>query len=625
MTAFVTKTIRSLTDVLTKEQTQIIRTAGLLMVPALLTKITGLFFNLLTATQLGSDRALNEFLFANALPQLLADVLLTGAISTLAIPILIQVKEEQGNEAFHKFYNTIVNLMLGVFVMVSFFVIVFAHQIFPFVMQNIVRPDPVVYSQVHVDTIVGMMQVLMIPQLILGASVFLSTGLNAFDRLLIPQLAPLFYNIGRIFGVFILLPLSNNSPWALVFGVILGALLHFVIQIPLARMLGFQWKFSLNGFWILFVPFIDFGFMCWGRTRSLITGQKYQPRRMNIPSESVYVYRFFKVAGPRLVAYTADSMGETINNLLIAGYNVRFLSVMFYVNSLANIIPGIIGYAFSVASYPTLSRLYAKKDFSEINRVIVQTINQITFLSLPIVITLIVLRLPVVRLVYGLLPNTSFDRVDTLMVAWTMLFVSFGIIFYASKWYLYRMFYVAQNTVIPLLASFTSLGMIVVLTPMFANLLSHSDNFSFAAIEWSIHNLSNDGGGIAAVGGAGIASTLTAMVEFFLLLYLVNRYVVPVDFYTLTRRLLQKVIPTAATTATMYGMYKLWDTFSFPIDAQAGFGGSTTVNLVMLTGLTVFTSFMVYYLLCYLLNVEELRILKRVLNPVFRLGGLRIM
>jgi len=587
MTSRIAGTFRQFRDLLTREQTEIMRAAGLLMIPALLTKITGLLFQLLTSTQLGSSPALSEFLFANSLPQLLADVLLTGAISTLVIPIFIQIRSQEGQESFVKFFNTVVNLMLGTFAIVSLLVIIFAPQIFPFVLEHIVRATPAELAKVNLPQIIDMLRVLMIPQFILGTSVFLSAGLNVYDRLFLPQLAPLFYNVGRIFSVMFLLPLTDKSPWALVAGVVIGSILHLIIQIPLARMLGLNWSWH-----------IDF--------------------------HSKYLKNFLKVAWPRLIAYSADIISSTVSTLIIAGYQVIFLPVMFYTNSLIYIVPGVIGYAFSVASFSTISRYYQNGQFEEINDIVRKIINQILFLSIPIVITLVILRLPVVRLTFGSLPGTEFSRNDTQMVSWALMFAGIGIMFSASRSYLYRLFYAAQNTAIPMIVSLISLGLEILLTILFANLFSNINDFSIRSIDWNLANFFIKGDGLAAVGGVTLAYSVTALIEFLLMLILIHRYVLKLDYGALFRSIMLKLIPASVTAVLMYGIYKLWDTLSFPIDAPSDFAGSTTLNLFMLTFVTIFTSWMIYFLVCYLLNIEEIRILRRVLNPLFRLGGLRI-
>lgn len=589
----------------------------MLMIPALLTKVTGLLVGLLTANKLGRGAVFETFLYANELPSFLAEIILTGAISTLVIPIFIQAKEES-ESVFFKLYSTVINLLLGSFTVIALFVIIFASPIFDFTVKHIINPaedtclypyyydfkefnrrselplsDPSNCVNFSGTQIVILMQALMLPQLILGMSVFVASGLNVYNRFLLPQLAPLFYNVGRIFGVMVLLPISQGSPndpgspWALVAGVYIGSVLHLVIQLPLAKMLGLHY-------------------------------------RMEVDLKLSYLKNFFAVSIPRLIAYSADSFGVVLNKLIISGFSAGFLSTMFYAQSLANMVPGVIGYAFSVASFPTLSRLYAQKRFDEINDIVIKMINQIVFLAAPIIVALIVLRLPIVRLAYGLGSGTDFDRLDTAIVGWTLLFFAVGIVFTTTKWYLYRLFYVAQNTVVPFFVSFFSLGLTIVLTIMLGNLFSHADQFALNRIPLKLENLFVAGDGLAAIGGAALAISITAFVEFIVLLILVDAVVVKLDFHNLLTSFYKKFWPVVLTAALMYLMYSIWDTFSLPIDATSSFAGSTTVNLALLTGVTTATSFLVYYLLCHLFGVEELKILRKILNPIFKLGGIYI-
>jgi putative peptidoglycan lipid II flippase len=579
--------LRQLTDVLSREQTHIIRAAGLVMIPGLLTKFSGLLFKALTATQLSTSTAYRDFLFANTLPEMLATILLTGAVSTLIIPILIEAKEHEGEDYFRNLFNSIVNLIMGIFIVVAILVIIFAEPAFPLIVQYIIRPAPDVDIMKHAPTIIAMMRVLMLPQIILGISVFVTSGLNVYNRLILPQLAPLFYNFGRIFSVFVLLPIMDKNPWALVYGVIIGSVLHLVIQLPLAKTLHLTYRPVLN-------------------------------------LNEKYIRRFFKVVIPRAFAFAADTISLTLAELIGSGLAEKAYPALQYANDLALVIPSLFGYSFAVASFPTLSQLYVRKNFTEMNLIISRTINQIFFLTLPLVVTFIILRLPIVRLVYGVFPRTQFDREDTAMVAWVLFFYCLGIIFTSCNWYLYRLFFIIRNTLVPTLMSVLFLVLTIVSSVMFSNLLSHSDNFSFGDIHVTWHNLLTQEYGRAAVGGIALAISFVAFLQFLLLIGFTHKMVATLDFGFLIKEMFKKLIPTLAMGSLMFMMFKSWDTLTFPIDATAGFSGSTTLNLFLLTMITMITCFLVYYLLCLLFQVEDLKVLRRFLNPVFRLGGLRI-
>lgn len=588
MTSAVKRTMSSLRGVLFDEQREVLKVAGLLMIPSLLTKMSGLLYQVLTATQLSTKVEFRDFLYANQLPETLATILLTGAVTTLIIPMLIEVKERDGREHFLKMYNSIQNMVLGLFAIIGILVIIFADVLFPLIIDHIIRPGPgVVIDEVSRTNIIAMMRVLMIPQLILGLSVFVSSALNVYHRLFVPQLAPLFYNVGRIFGVFILLPLMSRSPWALVWGIVIGSLMHLLIQLPLARTLkiDFQWVLSWR---------------------------------------DKYVQKFLVVVIPRTLAFGADTIALKVTELIASGLSVKALPALEYANNLVVVIPSLFGYSFAVASFPTLSQLYVRKNFQEMGLLISRTVNQIFFLGIPFVVSFLILRLPVVRLVYGIIPRTEFKRDDTYMVAWILLFFCLGIIFITCNWYLYRLLFIIGNTLVPTLMSLALFLLTVGGSLVFSNLLSHSNSFTVGSIQLSWQNLFTQAYGQAGVGGVALAVSVVGIVQFLALLVVVHKLVVKLDFKYLIGELIRKLLPTGVMTILMYFMYKTWDIYAFPIDATPGFGGSTTLNLIVLTGITMLTCFMVYYLLCILVGVEDIKILRRFLNPVFKIGGIQI-
>lgn len=587
MTTRVKHTWNNIKDILLNEQTEILKVAGLLMLPTILTKITGQLFTLLAAARLDAQSStLREFLVANDLPETLTNIILLGVISAVVIPILIDVKTRFGRERFLRVYSTIINVSVGLFLLVTLLIILFAQDALLFFITYISRPETLPDPQ-SLERIVSMMRVMMLPNLILGISAFLASGLNVYQRFLVPQLAPLFYNLGRIFGVFVLLPLLNDSPWALVAGTCLGAVMHLLIQIPLARHLQIGYR-----------AVVDF--------------------------KDEYVQKLFRISLPRTLALAIDETSLTIVNFIAFGLNPLARGSLFYATSLATVVPALFGFTFAVASFPTLTQMYINKEYYKVNELIIKTLNQIVFLSMPIVVAMLILRLPLVRLSYGLIPGTQFDRESTTAVAWVLLFFTFGLIFWATKWYLYRVFYIAHNTFVPLLISALSMMVTVVLTILLTNLFSHSDTFSLSGLTLNLENLLTKDNGRAAVGGVSLALSITYTIETCMLLFWANKVVVKLNWRELFAGLTRKAIPTLAMATVMYTMYKMWDRFAFPIDATPGFVGSTTINLIVLTVITVFTSFMVYYLLCFVMQVEELKILRRFLNPVFKIGGLAI-
>lgn len=580
-------TINSLSGLLSSAQTEIIKIASLLIIPTILTKIVGQSFNLVMASFYGTSRPVSLFIVADALPQLVANLFLFGVVGAVVIPLFVEAKEKESRENFLKFYSTVFNLAILAFAIAAIVIILLADQIMPFVLRYLIDPNEVP-NESEIGLVVNMMRVLFIPQIFLGASVFISSGLNVYNRYLLPQLAPLFYNLGMLIGGVIFIPLLNKSPWAIVIGVILGSLMHLALPLKLARSLGIHIQLTID----------------W---------------------HSQYLQKLIRVSVPRLLAFSTEQFAAMAAKFISFSYNYAYPITQYYASSIINAIPMLFGYTFAVASFPTLASLYHQGKWSEFREVVAKTINEIVFMAIPFTITLLILRLPAVRLVYGILPG-QFDRQSTYLTAWLILFMSYGVMFATVRGLVYRIFYAAQRTKIPLIVGLISMVINIAGAVFFSNYFSHFDKFSLSELTFDLNLLFSKSDGVAAIAGVGLSSSVALVFEVVVLLLIFNRRVLNLGLRKLFKDIAIKTWCGLVMGLLMFIMYKLWNGLdALPIDADPNtFTGSTTLNLLVLTTITVFTSFMVYYLLCLLCGVEELKILRRILNPLFRLGGLEI-
>jgi peptidoglycan biosynthesis protein MviN/MurJ (putative lipid II flippase) len=130
----VRNTINTIGTLLTREQTEIIKIASILIIPAILTKITGHAVSLILAATYGTKGDLNLFLIASAFPELIANILLFGVVGAVLIPILVEIKEKKGEKDFLEFYSGLFSLIVLLFSIVAIIMIVFADVIIPYVL-----------------------------------------------------------------------------------------------------------------------------------------------------------------------------------------------------------------------------------------------------------------------------------------------------------------------------------------------------------------------------------------------------------------------------------------------------------------------------------------------------------
>lgn len=582
----VRRSLKGITSVLFKEQSRILGAAATLMVLTLLTKFSGMLFTALLAQKFGASRPTDIFNAANAIPEMITTVVLVGAVSGSVIPVLIKVRINEDKDMFMDFFSSLLNVGLIFFLIISIFVIVFSHDIVNLAMETGVINPVTPFSPEELRQIGDIMRYLMIPQAILGVSAFVSSALNAYERFIIPSLAPLFYNLGRILGVFIIVDLLGGSIFGVVWGTLFGALLHLAIQIPLLRHLEINYKFILN---------------------------------LRIS----YIKDVLNLSLPRVISLSGEQISLTISKIIAISLKIGSLSAFNYAWSLIAIPLSLFGVSFAIASFPSFSKFYEKGDYRSFSRLFRRVGNQIMFLTIPTAAIIFVLRLPLTRLFFGILGG-EFNWEDTRQVAWVIFFFSFGLPFETLRSFLYRVFYSLHDSTKPLIASLLVMFVGIISSIGFTNYFSHYDSFRvslllddvnivtysdkeefpfFEEVRWNhgfIDKFKTRGDGNDAVGGLGLATTVVFTLEFVLLMILLWRKNIIDNLDKFLGDLAKKFIAGFGVIGLSYFLFKYWESF---------LSTAKTLNLLFLTGSTIFASLMFYLWISYILRIPEVDLL----------------
>jgi putative peptidoglycan lipid II flippase len=224
------------------------RTSLLLAVFFGLGKIIALFGQVIIARQFGLSAELDSFNVANNLPDMLFALISGGALAMAFIPVLSEVLTQEGRRQAWDLFSRIANLAFIVTAVIAIIVAVLAG---PLVRWEIGIAPGFEYSQQKL--VVSLMRLNLIATLIFSISGLVMAGLQANQHFLLPAMAPLLYNVGQIFGAVVLspeqgytvagitLPAYGLGVYGLVYGVIIGALLHLGIQVPGLIKYRFHW------------------------------------------------------------------------------------------------------------------------------------------------------------------------------------------------------------------------------------------------------------------------------------------------------------------------------------------------------------------------------------------------
>jgi len=350
------------------------------------------------AHQFGAGYELDLYYAAFRIP----DLLFVLFASVLSVYVLLPfVVGASNSHSGRQLLSQVFTLFLVAYSTLAALIFIAAPLCVPFLFPGF---DAAAHSQ-----IVDLMRILLLQPLLLGISSLCGVVTQLQHRFIIYALSPLLYNIGIIIGVVIFYEWWGLS--GLVWGVVLGAFGHVLIQVPLIL------KSDLR-----------FGIATTFDTSKLLSLAKVAiPRALTLSLHQVQFLAFVMMA-----------------SLMAVGS----VSVLQFAFNLQSVPLAIIGVSYSVAAFPTLAELLAKQKQQDFNLYVLTAVRHIIFWSLPIIALVIVLRAQIVRVLLG---SGSFDWDDTRLTAAVLAVFVITLTMQAVLLLLTRAFYAGGKTMIPLI------------------------------------------------------------------------------------------------------------------------------------------------------------------------------
>lgn len=356
----------------------------------------------LLAHQFGAGFELDIYYAAFRIPDLMY-VLFASTLSVyVLIPFVARARErldsdEEGrsllSQVFTLFLLAYAVLAAAVFLLAPYL----AEMLFPTLSE-----DP---------RLVMLMRILLLQPFFLGISSLFGVVTQLGHRFVLYALSPLIYNLGIIFGITVLEPVMGLS--GIAYGVVLGAIGHMAIQLPLVKQSP-----------------LSFGF-----TRQLSVARLKEVLATSIP-------RAFTLSVNQLVLLVFISIASTMA--------VGSVSVFQFAYNLQSVPLAVIGVSYSVAAFPILAQLAAQHKFDLFNFHINSALRHIIFWSIPAIALIIVLRAHIVRVILG---SGAFDWSDTRLTAAVLALLCISLVAQAFNLLAIRSFYAGGFTRIPLYAS----------------------------------------------------------------------------------------------------------------------------------------------------------------------------
>ncbi len=388
------------------KQKSIFSSAVIISAMILLSRLFG-FFRYRILAGCFTKEQLDIFFASFRIPDLIFEILITGALTTSFIPIFI--KYQKNKEELNKNISSIINLIFLLMIVFILITVVFANQLIP-----LITPG---YSDTKINQIILYSRWLLVgqlPFLILGN--FLTGIGQANKTFFLSALAPIVYDLSIIIATYFFSASFGLS--APIIGVIIGAVLFFLIQIPILRNVDFQFKLIIK--------------------------------------KSAALVEFFRMVVPRALTVIATQIDATID-LTLTTFLGSGAYTIFYLAQRLQLLPvSVIGIAFGQASLPYISEIYQEKKIDELKKIVVDSILNLIFFVIPIASFFIFARTPLVRFFYG---GQKFDWEATVQTAITLSGFAISIPFHTIYYFITRCFYALMDSRTPF---FVSLAFILI-------------------------------------------------------------------------------------------------------------------------------------------------------------------
>ncbi len=355
---------------------------------------------------------LDTYYAAFRIPDLLFNLLLLGAITSAFLPVFVGAwNKGKGAARAWEIAQTMTTISALFTVTLAIFLFILAPVLIPLVVPS--------FDPERMQIVVQLTRIMLLSPLFFGFSYIFGTVLNAFGQFVAYSAAPLIYN-GAIIVATIMFA-DRYGVYAVTWGVVAGAALHMLTQLPSVLRLGFRWKF-------------------------IFTTRDPAVRRIG----SLMIPRVLALGSQQLALTAFTVIGSAMTAGSIAIYNLT--------NNIQTAPVVILGTSFATAYFARMAGLASANEKNKLGELIEQLVRVITFLLIPASVGLFILRAQVVRLILG---SGHFSWSQTISAIDTLAWFIPGIIAQGLMPVFARAFYSIHDTRTPMIITVVSFALMV--------------------------------------------------------------------------------------------------------------------------------------------------------------------
>jgi putative peptidoglycan lipid II flippase len=459
-------------DLLNHQTKRVGFAAVILALSHLISGFLGLIRDWLLARSFGAGLELDVYFTAFKIPDFVYQLFILGGIVAVFLPLFSEYFLKDSDEAWEFTSNTL-NIFLVLLACLSLILFIFTPHI-----TKLIAPG---FNVWQIDKTILLTRLMLLSPIFFGLSSIFSSILQYFYRFLIYSFAPIVYNLSIIFGILFLSPRLGILGVAL--GVIVGALLHFLIQIPSAINCGFKYR-----------PILNF--------------------------KDPKIKKVFLLMIPRAFGVSSLQINAIIINAIASTLVIGSISVFNFANNIRLFPIAIIGISFATAVFPKLSRAWAENKKEKFIASFSLIFRQIIYLVLPIVVLMFILRSQLVNII---LMHGQFSAEAAQLVSASVGLFCFGILFASLRPLFFRVFFSLKDTKTPTLLAVIFVIVNIVLSLVFTNALKPGSIELAGLKDFLIKNFSLEQVNDISILGFPLAYLVSLALEFCLFIVFLRK------------------------------------------------------------------------------------------------------
>ncbi len=370
------------------------------------------------ASQFGAGDILDAYYAAFRLPDFIYGLLVLGALSAAFVPVFTELLTQEKKAEAWKLTSGVLHTTLFSLGCFSFFGIIFASYLTDWLAPG--------FDAEKKELVTSLTRVMLLSPLFLAASSVFGGVLVSFKQFAAYSFAPVFYNVGIIFGALFLAPVFG--PLGLAWGVVVGSFFHMMVQYPAMRRAGFHYEWGLSAAW-----------------------------------RDTNVRRVLRLMLPRTLGVAINQVSLLVMTIFASTLISGSLAAFTLANNIQSVPLGLFGIAFSLAAFPALALFAAKKSDRDFFITFAETSRKILFFVVPLSIFMIIFRAQCVRVILG---SGHFDWQDTITTFEILKFLALSLFAQSLIPLFVRAFFALQDTKTPLYIALVSEVLHIILIPI---------------------------------------------------------------------------------------------------------------------------------------------------------------